>query len=146
MIVASPQSEDFDLLSSSQQMIAVVGARCRMLQLPFLVLMCLDDGFNLIKGHQFIRLFLASSLAFTISPLVFCLSFVFFFQTGILFLVLGHVWGDPCEFGLLSVLNSVWSRHPADKYGPHHAKDARLGQGIGTSFVWLAAQAHNQGQ
>ena len=58
----------------------------------------------------------------------------------------GHIWGDPCEFGLLSVLNSVWSRYPADKYGPHHAQDARLGQGIGTSFVWLAAQAHNQGQ
>lgn len=67
-------------------------------------------------------------------------------QVFVLFLIAGHVWGDPCEFGFLSVLNTVWSRHPADKYGPHHAQDARLGQGIGTSFVWLAAQAHNQGQ
>ena len=40
--MASPQSEDFGLLPSSQQMIAVVGAGCRMLQLPFLVLMSLD--------------------------------------------------------------------------------------------------------
>ena len=46
--VASPQSENFDLFPLSQQMIAVVGAGCRMLQLPFLALTCLGDGFNLI--------------------------------------------------------------------------------------------------
>ena len=61
-IVAGPQSEDFDLLPSSQQMTAAIGAGCRMLQLLFLMLMCLDGGLNLIIGHQFIRLFLASSL------------------------------------------------------------------------------------
>lgn len=85
---------------------------------------------------------------------LFLLLFLFFFWFGgrgtlvnrYLFLIAGHVWGDPCEFGFLSVLNTVWSRHPAEKYGPHHAQEARLGQGIGTSFVWLAAQAHNQGQ
>ena len=37
-IVASPQSEEMDLLPSSQQMTAVIGAGCRMLQLPFSLL------------------------------------------------------------------------------------------------------------
>ncbi|KAL8582331.1 hypothetical protein ACOMHN_037088 [Nucella lapillus] len=57
----------------------------------------------------------------------------------------GHVWGDPCEFGSLAVLNTVWSQHAAVKYGPSHAQQAQLGQGVGAAFVWLAAQAHNQG-
>ncbi|XP_076443568.1 large ribosomal subunit protein mL65-like [Babylonia areolata] len=57
----------------------------------------------------------------------------------------GHVWGDPCEFGSLAVLNTVWSRRVADKFGQNHALEAQLGHGIGTSFVWLAAQAYNQG-
>lgn len=57
----------------------------------------------------------------------------------------GHVWGDPCEFGCLAVLNTVWTYHVAAKYGATHAQEAQLGQGIGAAFVWLAAQAHNQG-
>ncbi|KAK7115880.1 large ribosomal subunit protein mL65-like [Littorina saxatilis] len=57
----------------------------------------------------------------------------------------GYVCGDPCEFGLMSVLNTVWSHYSAEKYGENHAQDARLGQGVMSSFVWLAAQAHNQG-
>ena len=63
-----------------------------------------------------------------------------------MWLLAGHVWGDPCEFGVVSVLNTAWSQPAADKYGGQHAQEARLGQGLSASFVWLAAQAHNQGQ
>jgi hypothetical protein len=58
----------------------------------------------------------------------------------------GHVWGDPCEYGLLSVLNTVWLNFVAGKYGPKYAAEAGLAQALTSSFVWLAAQAHNQGK
>lgn len=58
----------------------------------------------------------------------------------------GHVYGDPCEFGLLSINETLWSRKLTKAYGEQHAKDNRLCQGIGSSFVWLVAQAYNQGE
>ncbi|KAL5004391.1 hypothetical protein ScPMuIL_017847 [Solemya velum] len=59
----------------------------------------------------------------------------------------GFYIGDPCEFGLVSILNTNTSKMKQFErdYGPESAGLNKLGMGLSASFSWLLAQAHYQG-
>ena len=43
------------------------------------------------------------------------------------------------------MLNTTWTDDMVVKFGSKYAQDAVIGQAIGTGFVWLVAQAYDQG-
>ncbi|KAK3610184.1 hypothetical protein CHS0354_038820 [Potamilus streckersoni] len=55
--------------------------------------------------------------------------------------------GDPCEFGLLSILfsNDSALMYLKKCYGDLQYKEALIAYGLMTSFIWTVSQAHYQG-